>query len=360
MPEKRKKMTPGGILVVDDDESVRETISRILQSKGFETSTANGPREGLAVAERIKPDLVLTDIKMPEMDGVEFARAIKQGHPDTPVIMMTAHACVETAIQSLKLGVDDYIQKPINWNQAVASIQSALDKRFLTLQNRKYVAELERQLVGCDRHDQAQFLKTVRGLFDAEEHARGAMLDTVESLAMAIGAKNATAKDHSKRVGAYVAKMAEALSFSEEEVRKLQLAGLLHDIGTIGIPDGILRKPVGQMTFDELAAYQEHPVTSFRILQPIREFQPILGAVRHHHERFDGAGYPDGLSGGRIPMGARMIAVADVFTGLNVDDIYGDSVNEEFAVERLMAERGTCLDPKMVDAFIEIFQGVAV
>ncbi|MEW6356623.1 MAG: HD domain-containing phosphohydrolase [Planctomycetota bacterium] len=350
-------MDRGEILVVDDEASVRETVSRILQSKGFETSLANGPHEALAAVQRLRPGLVLSDIKMPQMDGVELARQIKQSCPDTPVILMTAYATVDTAIQSLKLGVDDYITKPINWPQAVASIHAALDRRFTTVQNRKYVAELEQQLMENRHSPDGKFLGAVRDLYSAQGHTREMMLDTVESLAMTMGAKSPLTKDHSQRVGIHAGKMAKYLSFSEEEIRQFRMAGLLHDIGKIGLRDDLLSKSTGDMNDDELAEFREHPLISHRILQPIREFQPILGAVLHHHERFDGTGYPDRLRGEQIPVGARMVAVADTFANSDVDDGHDECIQREFAIDRLMAERGTRLDPQMVDALIEVLQG---
>lgn len=342
------------ILVVDDEQPVRDAISRLLQAKGFETQTAHGPDSALAIAAQFQPDLILTDIRMPGMDGVEFARRVKRDHPGTPVIMMTAYADVDSAIAALQLGVDDYIRKPMDWLQAVASIRATLDRRAVTMGNKRYIEELERRLLQAQRTQGADLLGAVKGLFSAEGGAaRSAILDTVESLAAAIGARDPRTKDHSRKVGAYVARMAERLSFSSAGARNVRLAGLLHDIGKLGVPDEILCKSTGEMTEEEFDRYKEHPVLSHRILQPIREFQPILDTVLHHHERFDAKGFPDGLSGAAIPIGARMIAVADAFCCRVVEEAPGGSEQAAFAVECLIAERGTRFDPDMVDAFIE-------
>ena len=346
-------MSMARMLVVDDEEALLDALSRMLKAKGFETETVTRATAALEAVERFRPDVVLTDIMMPGMDGVSLARQIKRSYPDTSVIMMTAYASVNTAIESLKLGVDDYIKKPIVWDQAIASIWAALHRRATTLNNRKYVDELERKLLRAQNGQGVAFLSAVRGLFSSEGAARNSMLDTVESLAAAIGARDPVTKDHSRKVGIHVAKLAALLSFSTEEVHQFRVAGLLHDIGKISIPDEIICKSTGKMTGEEFDRYKEHPVISHKILQPIREFQPILDAVLHHHERFDGKGFPDKLSGANIPIGARMIAVANAFAYLGVQDAHDEFAHEAVGVECLMAERGTHFDPEIVDVFIK-------
>jgi len=347
------------ILIVDDEEGVRQIVSRMLETQGFQTETVDGPESALKALPKFAPDLVLTDIKMPGMDGVELARRVKQASPNTSLIMITGYASVDSAIESLKLGVEDYIKKPIEMEQLIAAVRGALDKRTTTLRNRKYVETLQAKLVQGEQKPQASFLGAVKGLFGtASETARRGILDTVESLAIAMGAKDPVTKDHSRKVGAYVARMAESLSYPPETVRQFRLAGLLHDVGKIGIPEEILLKDEEEMSTEELHIFREHPVISSRILQPVREFEPIINAVRHHHERFDGKGYPDRLSGEHIPIGARLIAVADSFSKIDACVAHDDAVHEAFAIERLMVERGKIFDPEIVDVFIQVLPSV--
>lgn len=349
-------MSKERILVVDDQEEILHMMSRMLKRKGFDVETVNTPTKALEAVVSFRPDLVLSDIQMPEMSGVELARRVRKDHPDTSIIIMTAYAEVETAIESLKLGVDDYIRKPFTWDQAIASIRAALDKRTTTVNNKKYVDQLGRKLMQQRRRPAVVFLGGMKDLYAAEGAARSAALDTVESLAVAMGVKDPLTKDHSRKVGAFVAAMGAHLSFSPEEVRQLRLAGLLHDVGKIGMPDETLSKLPEDMTKAELEQYKEHPIISHRILQPVREFQPILNAVLHHHERYDGKGFPDRLSGVNIPIGARMIAVADVFSYLIAGDPADEAARRAAAEDHLLTERGTRFDPEMVDAFLKVLK----
>lgn len=347
------------ILVVDDEPDVLEAVQRMLEVKGFEVKTAHGAAEAMEAARDFRPALVLSDIKMPKVTGVELAREIREAHPDVSVILMTAYASVDTAIDSLKLGVDDYIMKPIDWAQALTSIRAALARRDTTQSNRKYVEELRQSLLQTPTKPAAGFLGAVTQLFASKTADRVAMVDKLETFASAIGARDPLVKDHSKAVGTYVGKMAECLGFSAEEVWHHRLSGLLHDIGKIGLPDTVISKRPQDLNAEELNQYKEHPIISHRILQPVREFQPILKAVLHHHESFDGKGYPDGLSGPHIPTGARMIAVADRFSYLTATDAADREECEASGVQHLMAERGLALDPEMVDAFIQMIRSPA-
>jgi len=347
------------ILIVDDEEDVCHIIACMLATQGFETATADGPERALESLAAFRPALVLTDIKMPGTDGLELARQIKEVSPDTSIITITGYASIDSAIQSLRAGVDDYIKKPIELGQLVTAVRSALGKRATTLRNKKYVEELHCQLARAKQTPASSFLGAVKGLFRAEgQVTRGAVLDTVESLAIAMGAKDAVTKDHSRQVGAYASRMAEFMSISPDIVGQFRLAGLLHDVGKIAIPQYILDKVEAERTPEERETFRQHPMISLRILQPVREFEPILDAVLHHHERFDGKGYPNGLSGASIPVGARVIAVADSFAKTRSEDSSDDIPSEASALECLIAERGKMLDPEMVDVFLQVLLSI--
>jgi putative two-component system response regulator len=312
-------------LVVDDEPSVRRALVRMLQAQGFTCFEAGSGREALGVLERIgEAPLVISDMRMPELDGIGLLDAVRREYPDTSVIMLTGMTETTTAVDCLHKGAADFLLKPISVSELQARVSRVLEKRALILQNRFYQENLERQV-----REQAQ---RIQELF----------LQGVQMLARALEAKDAYTRGHS-------------IGFMGHSLDGIRLGGELHDIGKIGTRESVLHKP-GLLTADEFRQISEHPALGERMLLPLAQESPdVLRIVRSHHERLDGRGFPDGLRGEKIPIEARIVAVADAFDAMTTERPYRDSRPPDAAVDELRRVAGTQLDPEAVEAFVTAF-----
>ena len=322
-------------LVVDDEPGVLRSLARMLQAQGFQCFEASTGLEALELLERIgETPLIVSDMRMPELDGIGFLEAVRRRYPDTSVIMLTGLSDTTTAVDCLHLGAADFLLKPISMNELQARVARALEKRALVLQNRYYQENLERRV-----HEQAQ---RIQELF----------LQGVQMLARALEAKDAYTRGHSIRVSRYAVATARRMGFQGALLDGIRLGGELHDIGKIGTRESVLHKP-GSLTADEFRQISEHPVLGERMLSPLaRESPDVLRIVRSHHERLDGRGFPDGLRGERIPVEARIVAVADAFDAMTTRRPYRESRPPEEAMAELRRVAGTQLDPEAVEAFV--------
>jgi putative two-component system response regulator len=325
-------------LVVDDEPTVRRSVVRMLQAQGFNCFEAGSGREALGVLERIgDAPLVISDMRMPEMDGVGLLEAVRERYPDTSVIMLTGMTETTTAVDCLHRGAADFLLKPISVGELQARVARVLEKRALVLQNRYYQQNLERQV-----HEQAQ---RIQELF----------LQGVQMLARALEAKDAYTRGHSIRVSQYAVGTARRLGFEGTSLDGIRLGGELHDIGKIGTREAVLHKP-GMLTDDEFRQISEHPALGEKMLLPLAQESPdVLRIVRSHHERLDGRGFPDGLRGEKIPIEARIVAVADAFDAMTTERPYRDSRPPDAAVDELRRVAGSQLDPAAVEAFVDAF-----
>jgi putative two-component system response regulator len=322
-------------LVVDDEPGVRRSLVRMLQAQGFHCFEAGSGLEALDLLERIgETPLIVSDMRMPELDGIGFLEAVRRRYPDTSVIMLTGLSDTTTAVDCLQLGAADFLLKPISMNELQARVARALEKRALVLQNRYYQENLERRV-----HEQAQ---RIQELF----------LQGVQMLARALEAKDAYTRGHSIRVSRYAVATATGMGFQGKLLDGIRLGGELHDIGKIGTRESVLQKP-GMLTDDEFRQMSEHPILGERMLSPLaRESPDVLRIVRSHHERLDGRGFPDGLRGERIPIEARIVAVADTFDAMTTRRPYRESRPPAQAMAELRRVAGTQLDPEAVEAFV--------
>ena len=322
-------------LVVDDEPRLRQVLVRVMRADGFECLEAANGVEALAVLEREPVTLVLTDLRMPRMDGVELLRQVRARWPDTAVVLVTAVADVDSAVGCLAIGAMDYLTKPFHLEEVRARVLQAIDKRQLLLENRAYREHLEERVT-----EQARRLEDL-------------FLGSIQTLAEALEVKDAYTRGHSVRVGAYSAAIARQLGLPRDVVEEIDLGGQVHDIGKIGVREAVLNKP-GPLTDDEYRHIMLHPTLGWRILVPLLGDMPrILNVVRSHHERFDGRGVPDGLSGTAIPLEARIAAVADAFDAMTSGRPYRrvSRVPLETALAELATCRGTQFDPAVIDAF---------
>ena len=324
--------------MVDDDAQVRHSLARVIEAHGLATIEASSGAEALAILERDgEVPLVISDIQMPEMDGVTFIREALRRFPDMAIVMLTGVAEVATAVECLKLGALDYISKPMLIEEVRARVDKALEKRELVLQNRFYQQHLESRVRDLDRRN------------------KQSLINGVQMLVHALEAKDAYTSGHSTRVSRYAVKTAVQLGYTGDRLEQVRLGGELHDIGKIGTREDILNKP-GPLTPDEFHQIKAHAALGERILAPFMGESPsVLRIVRSHHERLDGAGFPDGLTGDVIPHEARIVAVVDAFDAMTTNRAYRPSRTPLDAVGELKRCAGTHFDAAIVEAFLRAF-----
>ncbi|UCG85316.1 MAG: response regulator [Gemmatimonadota bacterium] len=325
-------------LVVDDDPQLRDALRRVLESSGYEVLVAPSGRVALEVLDQGGGvPLVVSDIRMPEMDGFTLLRRIREKWPDIAVVMVTAVTEVDVAVACLKLGALDYILKPFQIEEVSARADQALDKRRLILENRDYQEHLAEKV-----QQQAQMIEEL-------------YLEGVQTLVEALEAKDAYTSGHSSRVAVYSSGIADQLSLNERDIRLTALGAELHDVGKIGVHESVLMKP-GKLEPHEYEHLMEHTVIGARILDPLlKRFPEILSVVRSHHERLDGAGLPDGLKGDAIPIHTRVVTVADSFDAMTSARPYRPALDAQEAIAELHRCRGTQFDPDAVAAFLQAY-----
>ncbi len=301
------------VLVVDDLAANRMLMSAFLEDVECHVMTAEDGVRALELAADERIDLVLLDVAMPGINGFEVCRRIKSSTEGqlTPVIMVTAASEVQDRVAALEAGADDFLSKPVDRIELLARVRSAL---------------------------------RLKAVFDNLERAE----QVIFSLAAAVEAKDAYTGPHTQRVGTAAQRVGELLGLEEAERETLLQGGLVHDIGKIGIPDSVLLKP-GRLSAEETATMRQHPVIGAEIVKPLASAADLIPIIRHHHEQYDGSGYPDGLAGEEIPLNARIVAVCDAYDALTSDRPYrtGRSHSEAMAVLRLGA--GRQWDPELVE-----------
>lgn len=319
------------VLVVDDEHGIREAL-RMLLKDAYTVLLANSGRAAIQMLGENKDsiDLIFSDIKMPELDGIGFLRQAKAAHPQIEIVMVTAYPSMETALAALRHGAFDYIVKPFDRKEILSAVERGLDRRRSFLANRQILEDLR------------------------EGMARN-YIGTTEALIQTIDAKDSYTRGHSERVAKLVGLLGQMLGLPDSQRNILTLLSRLHDIGKIGVSEPILRKPA-PLTPDEWAQMKQHPAIGFHILQPVEFLREELPVVLHHHERFDGRGYPHGLKGKDIPLGARMIAVFDAYDAMISERAYMPRKTPERAVQELRTFAGTQFDPDLVEPAIDAIE----
>jgi len=330
------------VLIVDDDRQVRDVLHEIFLSNGYKCQVATDGREGLDLFQTTRPPLTVTDVKMPVMDGLEFLKAVRGFDPDAAVIMLTGVGDVKIAIESLKVGADDFIIKPVNVDELLIAAERAVERRQLLIERREYQATLERRVQEATR-DLALTLRELQETYRATLEALGSALDT----------RDVATEAHSRRVRGYALTIARACGVPERDIKDIEHGVLLHDIGKIGIPDAILLKP-GPLTPEEWTIMRTHPEVGQHLIERIPFLRGAVPIVYHHHEKWDGTGYPLGLRGEAIPLGARIFAVADALDAMTFDRPYSKAVPFDAARKEIQRCAGSHFDPVVVETFLSI------
>ncbi len=317
------------ILVVDDSRYIRSVVANGLAETGFKVDLADNGKEAMEYLSRQKPDLVITDVNMPIMGGMALCEAIRarSALDDVPILVMSTESDRRVMREIIQKGASGFIVKPFNVDQLVISVEKLLSDHFRLL-----------------LHEKQRLI-----------HDRDMLVASISSLIRALEARDSYTRGHSESVAAISMGIARKMNFSQAEIEDLVLCARLHDIGKIGIQDGILLKP-GRLTNEEFTIIQQHPQKGAEILKPIPSMAGIIPGVLQHHEKIDGSGYPLGLSGDSIHPWARIIAVADVFHALTSRRPYRDSMPLNKALGIIHESKGSHLCPDCVRLFLELVE----
>jgi putative nucleotidyltransferase with HDIG domain len=336
-------MAGSKILVVDDEEPIREVVSSMLNQAGYDARKAASGMEALELLDCGEDfELILTDLMMPELDGIALLEKIKERFPDVPVVMVTAVHDISVALAAIRNGAYDYLLKPFEREQLLLTIRRALENRGLKIENHNYQMNLE-ALVNARTEQLRQAMSDLERSYDI----------TLEALGDALDLKDAETVGHSKRVTAFTIKIASAFNVPSETIKVIARGAFLHDIGKMAIPDAILSKPAS-LTPAESRVVREHCLHGYHILRKIPFLQEAAEIVYTHQERYDGSGYPRGLKGNEIPLGARIFAIADTLDAITSDRPYRPAQTLQAARTEIQKWTGKQFDPAIIEVFLDI------
>src|SRR5262245_8375667 len=330
------------ILIVDDEAPIRALLGEHLQQVGYEVTLAASGAAALESLGRADFDLVLTDVRMPGMNGLELLGQIIRTRPAVGVLMLTACEDLTLAVNAMRIGALDYILKPFRLSEITVSVQEALDRRRNQLEQTQRVQLLEETV----NERTVELRRMLDRLNDASEI-------TLEALVAALDAREHETQAHSKRVSEYTLYLAREMSVDATLLEVIRRGAMLHDIGKIGISDAILLKP-GKLTEDEWVEMQKHPQIGYWILDGIEALKPASDVVLSHHERFDGTGYPRKLLADTIPLGARIFSVTDCLDVMTSDRPYRSALSYEEARAEIVEFSGVQFDPDVVKCFLRV------
>src|SRR4051812_8240538 len=334
------------ILIVDDEAPIRALLGEHLQQVGYDVALARDGRAAMELLNSGDFDLVLTDVRMPGMTGLELLAEVIRTQPGVGVLMLTACEDLTLAVNAMRIGALDYILKPFRLNEITKSVQEALQRRRNQLEQAQRMQLLEETV----NERTVELRRMLDRLHDASEI-------TLEALVAALDAREHETKAHSKRVSEYTLYLAREMSVEPAQLDVIRRGAMLHDIGKIGISDTILLKP-GKLTGEEWVSMQKHPQIGYWILEGIEALQPASDVVLSHHERYDGTGYPRKLQGDEIPLGARIFSVADTLDVMTSDRPYRKALSYVEARAEIAQFSGSQFDPDVVKYFLQVPLGI--
>ena len=329
---------PTRLLVVDDEDTIRLVLAKYLRTRGFEVATAESGDAALETLAGARFDLMLCDVRMPGLSGVEIVPAALERDPDLGIVMLSAVNDAPTATEAMSQGVLDYLTKPIELQHLYDAVQRALHKRTLLREQRRVERAIRDEV--ADR---------TRELEQEKAHLRDLTVTVVETLVTAMEARDVFQRGRSARVAELAASIAEFMGLAPDVVEDVRLAGRLHDVGNIGIRDDVLNKP-GPLNPEEYAHVRDHVRIGVEILTPLRHIERAIVFIGDHHEHWDGSGYPHARAGESISIGGRILAAADAFDSMTSRRPYREAKPLEEAVDELRGLTGTLLDPRVYEA----------
>ncbi|HET7023609.1 MAG TPA: HD domain-containing phosphohydrolase [Gemmatimonadales bacterium] len=331
---------PVAVLVVDDEEGIRNALRKFLTQQGYEVSVAGTAAEGLAVARRQRLTAVLLDMRLPDRSGMDLLPDLLEVDGDLAILMLTAVNDATTAALCIQRGATDYLTKPLDLSDLDSALRHALRRRGTRIEEQSLHHWLTEEVAARSAE-----LRRERAKLEQVTTA------TLEALVNALEAKDEFLRGHSARVADLAALVAAEMGLDDEQVEQLRRAGRLHDIGKIGISEQVLQKH-GPLTPEEFTHVKEHVTIGSQILAPLTHLGDIISFVRHHHEHWDGGGYPDGLKGEQIPMGARILAVVEIYDALTTARPYQERMDPDAAVARMKGLSGRVIDATAYEALL--------
>ena len=338
-PEIKKKSRAAGknLLIVDDEESIRNLLKRILEKEGYHCIPAADAEEASIFLAEHLVDLVISDINMPGRSGIQLLEEIRREYPSIGTIIITGNRDREVADMAISIGASGYLLKPFQKDQVLVSVKDALRRRMIEIQNRFEVENLEHDIEDKRQH-----------LIQANTRLTLMVNGIIRAMAKAVESRDPYTAGHQQRVADIATVIGARMNFTEERIMYLKMAASIHDIGKISVPAEILSKP-GMLSKSEMNIIREHPLTGYEILKEVEFPYPLAEIVYQHHERMDGSGYPNGLTGEQIHLDAKILAVADVLEAMASHRPYRPALGIAIAREEIQKNKGRFYDPDVVD-----------
>jgi response regulator RpfG family c-di-GMP phosphodiesterase len=353
------------LLLVDDEVNILSALRRLFRSQRYRVLTATSGREGLELLEREAVDMVISDMRMPNMDGAQFLSKVRERWPEAVRVLLTGYADLTSTIDAINNGeIYRYVAKPWEDNDVLLLVQHALERKALerekqrlealTVRQNEELRDLNANLESRVKERTEALRRALASLEAAHERLKSGFLTSIQVFASLVEMRAGTVAGHSRRVAEHARRLAQRMELPPAELQDVFLAALLHDLGKLGLPDNVLAKPASALTGDEREQVQRHPAKGETALMPLEQLRAAARLIRSHHERYDGLGYPDGLSGLNIPTGARILAVANEYDGLLEGTLTGKRTRPKDAVAALIESKGKRYDPQVVDAFVAL------
>lgn len=354
---------PVSLLFVDDEPSILSSLKRLFRPHGYRIHTAESGEEALEILEREAVDLVISDMRMPEMDGAAFLEKVRQKWPRVVRILLTGYADIESTINAINRGeIYRYIHKPWDDNEIVLTVRQAIDLKHLEQENLRLAEELkvrneELQALNAGLEEKvaartADLQKALKLVQITNSKLKGTFIAIVQSFAGLVEMRAKSLSGHARRVADHARMLGRKLGLTEAEQQDLLFAALLHDIGKIGLSDAIIDKPLSVLNQEDRALMMQHPARGEQALRQIEQMKDAANLIRHHHENFDGTGYPDRLAGLAIPIGARILSVANEYDSLLIGTMTHQAMKPIDALAYMVENRGRRYDPQVVDLFV--------
>lgn len=349
---------PWVVLCVDDEPNILSALRRLLRPGGYQVIVAEGGAQGLDVLAHEHVDVVISDMRMPHMDGAEFLNAVRTGWPDVVRILLTGYADMASTIDAINRGeIYRYVTKPWTDEDLLLTLRQGLERKALERETQRLQALTQRQneeLKQLNAHLEVKVQERTVELQKANERLKANFLNAIKIFSSLMELRHPVMAGHSRRVATLARSVAQKVGMDGKEAQEVFLAGLLHDIGKIGFPDKLLAKPMSTMGFDDMQAYRKHPLDGVHALMAFDELGATTRIIRHHHERFDGQGFPDGLRGTDIPLGARVLAAVNDYDSLQIGTFQPRQLAPQETRQALESDRGKRYDPMVLDALFAL------
>lgn len=362
LPEFQTQQT---LLFVDDEPNILSALKRLFRPQGYQIFTAESGALGLEIIAQNKIDLVISDMRMPEMNGAQFLEKVRLASPDTIRILLTGFADISSTVDAINKGqIYRYISKPWEDNDISISVRHALEQKQMALekirleavvrQQNEELKDLNSNLEAKVKSRTEELRQTMGFLETAHDKLKKSFFTSISIFSNLMELRETSMAGHSRRVADLARRLAVRVGMSDAQAQEVMIAGLLHDIGKIGFPDYLLNKPFNALTSEERDTVVKHPIVGQNALMSLEQLNGAALLIRSHHERFDGLGYPDGIAGLAIPLGARVLMVANDYESAQLGHLLANRMSAQDAQHFIQQGRGTRYDPEVVDAFIAL------